>query len=112
MSTLETICSPESPGMYDFTESQLPIDEDSAINGHGTGFRAQRIRKSSAYRDGRMMRLACRYDGAKPDVTVVWSPFRDALRILAPVSAFIDAQEGGGGLSLNRLGILGRVPEG
>jgi hypothetical protein len=58
---------------------------DSAISGHGTGFLAQRLRKSLAYRDGKTIRLACKYPGARPEVDVVCSLLRDASRACCPV---------------------------
>lgn len=60
---------------------------DSAIKGHGTGFRAQRSRKSTACLDGRMMRLAWRWDGARPEVDFVYILFREARRAAIPVES-------------------------
>ena len=58
---------------------------DSAIRGHGTGFRAQRSRKSAAYLEGRMMRLAWRYEGASPEVDFVYRLLLEARRAAMPV---------------------------
>src|SRR5882762_4236578 len=46
------------------------------ISGQGLGFAAQNEANSSAQSAGRITRLACRWPGARPVVTVVWRPAR------------------------------------
>lgn len=83
-------------GMQDFNLSKQPGTADSASSGQGTGLRAQRRRKSLAYREGRTMRLAWRSPGARPAVTVSCEPLLQACRTSwAVVSGESDASFGG-----------------
>lgn len=81
--------SSDTPGMYDLKESKHPGAVDSASRGHGTGFRAQRLRKSKAYFDGRIMRFAWIEPGARPAVGDVKPPEREVRRTERPVGCSI-----------------------
>lgn len=70
---------------WDLSLQKSPGVLDSASRGHGTGLRAQRSRKSEAYREGRTIRFAWRWDGARPDVDVVYLLVRAAMRASRPV---------------------------
>lgn len=59
-----------TPAKCDFSAVAQPVGED-ASSGHATGLRWHRSRKSSAKREGRIIRFACRWPGAMPDVSVM-----------------------------------------
>jgi len=63
---------------------KAPGDVDSANNGQGTVFRWQRLRKSLAYFEGSIKRLAWMKEGARPEVNEM-AFFLAAKRVERPV---------------------------